>query len=131
VPKNSCKIISHPKSLWDHNLQRQEKFIFRKSKLDLLIVYYFCGYHCGGTVIPITTPLVKVSNMSGMQFSVGQKISILYQGKENNDGPKMYEGVIDKITTPKTTNKQLLTVKLVDGGFKSFYPDQAIAISEK
>lgn len=66
--------------------------------------------------------------MSAMQFSVGQKLSILYQGKENNDGPKMYEGIIDRITTPKTTNKQLLTVKLPNGGFKSFYPDQAISI---
>lgn len=69
--------------------------------------------------------------MSAMQFSVGQKLSILYQGKENNDGPKVYEGIVDRITIPKTTNKTLLTVKLPDGSFKSFYPDQAISISEK
>lgn len=66
-----------------------------------------------------------------MEFSVGQKLSILYQGENNTEGPKLYEGIVDRITTPKTTGKQLLTMKIGDDKFRNIYPHKAIAISEQ
>lgn len=66
-----------------------------------------------------------------MEFSVGQKLSILYQGENNTEGPKLYDGIVDRITTPKTTNKQLLTIKIAEGEFRNIYPHKAFSIFEK
>lgn len=66
-----------------------------------------------------------------MEFSVGKPVTILYQGEENKEGPKVYKGIIDRISYPKTTNKLLLTIDLGNGKFKSFYPDKALSISSK
>jgi hypothetical protein len=62
------------------------------------------------------------------QFTAGQLIEIVYQGQDK-DTPSHYRGLIDDVKIPKTTNMQLLIVKLDgDNGYKSFYPHKAVEI---
>lgn len=72
--------------------------------------------------------------MSGEQFKVGDLLNIVYQGKDR-DTPSSYVGVIEEVTTPKTTGLEMWKVALMGGDpdkkeYRSFYPHKAVSIKK-